>query len=290
MMNVRRRAAPPAEPWSEADFQPVEAFLTEAQRGATALSPQRLSLIRARLQVRLEAMGVPSFTWFFEQEVAPHPTGAGRQLLVDLTTINHSTFFRELVPLRAVAEHVANQIKQRQPGTEPIRVWSAGCAAGQEPYSFAMLLAELVPNLGREQLDVVASDIALGMVRLGARAVYEARELADVPEERLRRYFLRGREGKKGLYRVAPEVRALVTFQHFDLRRPDWPVPAFLDAILWRNVAIYFDEIDRMELFDRFAGRLREGGWLVVGNCEILPERPTMRKIAPSIFRRVAAP
>lgn len=231
---------------------------------------------------------MPSFTWFYEHELAHRPEGSGMQLLVDLTTINHSTFFREPVTLRAVAEHLAGLVRGRSPREGSVRVWSAGCAAGQEPYSLAMLLAELVPGLTRDRLEIWGSDVALGMVRHGARAIYEARELTEVPPERLRRYFLRGRGPQQGQYRIAPEVRALATFQLLDLRRPEWTIPGDFDVILCRNVAIYFDEAERLVLLDRFAQRLRDGGWLVVGNCEILPERPgVLAKIAPSIFRKV---
>ena len=82
-----------------------------------------------------------------------------------------------------------------------------------------------------------------------------------------------------------------MTFQHLDLRKPAWPLPEDFDAVLCRNVAIYFGEAERLVLLDRLAGRLQAGGWLVVGNCEILPERPgLLRKVAASIFRKVAAP
>ncbi|MFO0959074.1 MAG: CheR family methyltransferase [Isosphaeraceae bacterium] len=273
------------EPWSDDDFRPVAAVL---RRGSAALSPQRLSLIRSRLQIRLQDRGMPGFTWFYEHELARSPAGAGMQMLVDLTTINHSAFFREPVPLRALCEHLAGLLRSR-PG--PVRAWSAGCSAGQEPYSLAILLGEIeptsVPPPGR--LEIWASDVSLGMVRAGARAVYEARELADLGPDRLRRSFLRGRGPNDGFYRVVPEIRSLVTFQHLDLRRADWPIPGDFDAILWRNVAIYFDEGERLAMLDRMAGMLRDGGWLVVGTCEILPERPgLLRKIAPAIFRKEA--
>lgn len=280
-----------AAPWSDSDFQPVAALIRARRQAGGMLSPQRLGLIRAKLQARLVARGVPSFAWFHEHELVPRPDGPGMQLLIDLTTVNHSTFFREPVTLRAVAEHVAGLIAARPPLAGPVRVWSAGCSAGQEAYSLAILVAESVPSLARERLEILGSDLALGVVRAAARAIYEDRELADVPDERLRRSFLRGHGPREGTYRVAPEIRALASFLQFDLRRPDWPVPAEFDVILCRNVAIYFEEGERPALLDRLASRLRDGGWLVVGNCEILPERPgVLRKIAPSIFRRASAP
>jgi chemotaxis protein methyltransferase CheR len=278
------------EPWSDADFLPVEVVLHARPHGGV-LSSQRLSLIRSRLQARLQARGIPSFTWFHDHHVHARQGGAGMQLLIDLSTVNHSAFFREPSSLQALADHLAALVRGRSPAAGPVRVWSAGCAAGQEPYSLAMLLAEGLPGLTPAALEIRATDIALEVVRSGARAIYEARDLADVAPERLRRFFLRGRGTRQGMYRIAPEIRRLVTFQHLDLRAPAWTLPEPFDAILCRNVALYFTAAERLVLLDRLAGWLRPGGWLVVGNCEILPERPgLLRKVAPSIFRRAEAP
>jgi chemotaxis protein methyltransferase CheR len=278
-----------AEPWSDADFLPVEVLLRARPHGGT-LSSQRLGLIRSRLQVRLQARGIPSFTWFHHHHLHARQDGAGMQLLIDLSTINHSAFFREPAPLQALAAHLAGLVRGRLPAAGPVRVWSAGCAAGQEPYSLAMLVAESLPVVTPTALEIRATDIALEVVRSGARAIYEARDLAEVAPERLRRFFLRGRGTRQGTYRIAPEIRRLVTFQHLDLRAPAWPVPEVFDAILCRNVALYFTAAERLVLLDRLADRLRPAGWLVVGNCEILPERPgLLRKVAPSIFQKAEA-
>jgi chemotaxis protein methyltransferase CheR len=280
---------PDPEPWSDADFRPVEAILRARPHGGS-LSSQRLGLIRSRLQVRLQARGIPSFTWFHLQHLHARHDGAGMQLLIDLSTVNHSTFFREPASLQALADHLVAILRGRLPAAGPVRVWSAGCSAGQEPYSLAMLVAEILPVVTPVQLEIRATDIALEVVRAGARAIYEPRDLAEVAPERLRRFFLRGRRTRHGTFRIVPEIRRLVTFQHLDLRAGAWPLPEPFDAILCRNVALYFTAAERIELLDRLAGRLRPGGWLVVGNCEILPERPgLLRKVAPSIFWRVDA-
>jgi chemotaxis protein methyltransferase CheR len=285
----RPDSTPAAEPWSDADFLPVETILRARPHGG-ALSSQRLALIRARLRARLEARGIPSFAWFHSQHLHTRSDGSGMQLLIDLSTVNHSSFFREPGSLEAVAGHLAGLVRNRPSGVGPVRVWSAGCSAGQEPYSLAILIAERVSGLAPAALEIRATDIALGVVREAARAIYDGRDLAEVSPERLRRFFLRGRGQRQGSYRIVPEIRRLVTFQHLDLRQPAWPLPDDFDAILCRNVAIYFAEAERPPLLDRLAARLRPGGWLVVGNCEILPERPgVLQKAGSAIFRRAPA-
>jgi chemotaxis protein methyltransferase CheR len=278
---------PPAdapEPWSAEDFRPIAAVLRSRQ-GET-LSPQRLALIQSRLQARLRARNIPNFSWFHDRVLKPRPEGRGMQMLIDLSTVNHSSFFREPATLRFVAERLAERLREG-----PARVWSAGCSAGQEPYSLVMTLAELAPLPDPGRLEVWASDLSMEMIRAGAAAIYDAREAEGVSTERLRRFFLRGRGRQHGSVRVAPEVRRLVTFQQFDLRAAEWPAPGDFDAILCRNVALYFSEGDRVPLIDRLAGRLREGGWLVVGNCELLPGAPArLRKVAPSIYAKGTTP
>jgi chemotaxis protein methyltransferase CheR len=276
----------PPEPWSDADFRPV-ADLLHARQGAS-LAVQRISLLRARLRSRLQARGIPSFSWFHDRVLTLRPHGAGMQMLLDLSTINHTGFFREPEPLSSVADQLARQL--RGSVSIPVRVWSAGCSAGQEPYSLAILLLERVLDVLPASIEILASDISLEMVRQAARAIYEEKELAGVDLNRMRRFFLRGRGPRQGYFRVVPELRRLVSFQHFDLRAADWPIAGEFDAILCRNVALYFSEQERLSLLDRLAARLRAGGWLVVGNCEILTERPgLLRKQAGSIFRKEEA-
>ena len=124
------------------------------------------------LQARLARLqrGVPSFTWFHDRELKDRPDGPGMQLLIDLSTVNHTSFFREAARLRFLAERLAKRLRRGRPG--PVRVWSAGCSAGQEPYSLAMDLTELVSGLGSEHLELWASDLSLEMIRHAARAIY----------------------------------------------------------------------------------------------------------------------
>ena len=104
---------------------------------------------------------------------------------------------------------------------------------------------------------------------------------------RLRRFFLLGRGPREGSFRVVPEIRDLVKFRHLDLRNPAWPVPADFPIIFCRNVSIYFAEDERLTLLNRLAQHLRPGGWLAMGNGEILPEvPPSLRKHSPSLFQK----
>jgi chemotaxis protein methyltransferase CheR len=274
------------EPWSEKDFAPIVAFL-RTQIGIT-LEPHRMGLLQARLRSRVQANGFPSFTQFSERVLKADPTGPGMQLLIDLSTVNHTAFFREPGHFTFLAERVAASLKEA-PGTA-VRLWSAGCSTGQEPYSMAITLAETIPGLSQQRVEIWASDLSREVLETAARAIYDSRGVQGVSPPRLRRFFLRGHGPRAGSYRVVPEIRDLVKFRHLDLRNQNWPLPNDFHIIFCRNVSIYFAEDERLELLNRLASHLRPSGWLAMGNGEILPGVPSsLRKYSPSIYRKEAA-
>jgi chemotaxis protein methyltransferase CheR len=271
------------EPWSEKDFAPIAAFLRH-QIGIT-LETHRMGLLQARLRSRLQLKTINSFTQFHEQVLKSDPAGWGAQLLIDLSTVNHTAFFREPAHFTFMAERVAAWVKE-SPGMM-IRLWSAGCSSGQEPYSMAMVLAETLPPQALQKVEIWASDLSLEMLKVAAGAIYTTRDVEGVSPPRLRRFFLLGRGPRQGSFRVVPEIRDLVKFRHLDLRNPTWPVPNDFPMIFCRNVSIYFAEDERMTLLERLAQHLRTAGWLAMGNGEILPGvPPQLRKYSPSLFQK----
>jgi chemotaxis protein methyltransferase CheR len=279
--------SPPTEPepWSEKDFSPIVVFLRH-QIGIT-LEPHRMGLLQARLRSRLQVKGFSSFTQFQEQVLRVDPAGWGAQVLIDLSTVNHTSFFREPAHFPFLSEHVAAYLKEA-PGSA-IRLWSAGCSSGQEPYSMAMAIAEVLQPHLLSKVDIWASDLSLEMLKVAAGAIYNTRDVLGVSPVRLRRFFLRGRGPRDGSFRVVPEIRDLVKFRHLDLRNSIWALPNDYHVIFCRNVSIYFADDERLVLLDRLAQHLRPGGWLVMGNGEILPSVPSsLRKQSPSLYQREA--
>ena len=271
------------DPWSEKDFGCVVGFL-QSQIGVS-LEIHRMGLLQARLRSRLQARGIANFTQFYDEALRSDPSGWGAQLLIDLSTVNHTSFFREPAHFLFLIEQIQRRLGET-PAT-PIRVWSAGCSSGQEPYSMAMTLAEALPRPGLARVDIWGSDLSLEMIKFAAGAIYTARDVQGVSQARLRRFFLLGRGPREGSFRIVPEIRDLVKFRHIDLRTGPWPIPGDFHLVFCRNVSIYFSDDDRQRLLNRLAQHIRPGGWLVMGNGEILPTVPAMfRKHSPSIFQR----
>jgi chemotaxis protein methyltransferase CheR len=218
-------------------------------------------MVYARLARRLRSLGIASFddyVRFLELEPAEweHCTNA-------LTT-NVTAFYREEHHFRILGEHVA---AARTGGSEPFRVWSAGCSTGEEPYTIAMCLAESLPG---GKFSVIASDLDTQVLAAAREAVYPLQSVEKLTEERQKRFFMRGTGRFEGKARVRASLSAQVEFLRVNLMDAQWPIPGGLDAIFCRNVMIYFDKATQRALVERFAGLLKPSGLFFAGHAESL--------------------
>jgi chemotaxis protein methyltransferase CheR len=242
------------------------------------LTAYRQGQMRRRLDVLRTRVGAPDFlTYARLLERDPERL----QELRDFLTINVTEFFRDTPHFHRLATHVLPSLLAVR---RSLRVWSAACSVGAEPYSLAMLLLDLDP-VGAHR--VIATDIdrtALARARRGDN--YSAAEVRGVGPERLARFFVPASE--TSAWALRPEVRRMVEFREQDLL-VDTPGHVF-DLILCRNVVIYFTDEAKRGLYERLTGALRPGGVLLLGATEVLP-RPSTLGLAvegPSLYRRVS--
>ncbi len=223
----------------------------------------KTSFLKRRLAVRLRARKVDCYRQYMRlldedpDEYVP---------LMSALTINLTYFFRDSSAFVALRDLVLAPMLEakREQKRFTVRVWSAGCATGEEAYSLSILFHELLGSkLPRWDITVLATDYDAEVLDRARRGVYGDLSFRDVDEEYLARYFIHG-DG----YQVKPEIKALVTFRQHDLVSD--PMPKRLDLILCRNVLIYFSRGQHERLFHQFHQALREGGYLALGKTEIL--------------------
>ncbi|HEX8778352.1 MAG TPA: CheR family methyltransferase, partial [Rhodanobacter sp.] len=154
---------------------------------------------------------------------------------------------------------------------ERLRIWSAGCSTGEEPYALAMVLAEALEKHGAAGADarILATDLSPQALETARNGVYPLDKLDGISEERRRRWLLRGAGEYEGYACVHPRLRELVTVQPLNLLH-EWPMRGPFDAIFCRNVVIYFDQPTKQRLFSRYAALLPAGGHLFLGHSESL--------------------
>jgi chemotaxis protein methyltransferase CheR len=217
-------------------------------------------MVYARLARRLRSLGIASFDdylTFLDLEPAEweHCTNA-------LTT-NVTAFYREEHHFNILAAHAQATARRG----EALRVWSAGCSTGEEPYTIAMCLTEA---LGDAPFQVIASDLDTQVIATAREGIYPVQSVLKLPEERQKRFFLRGSGRFEGRARVRPEIAARVEFLRVNLMDAEWPLQPGFDAIFCRNVMIYFDKPTQRKLVERYARLLRPGGLFFAGHAESL--------------------
>ena len=229
------------------------------------LGPDKKALVSSRLAKRLRALRLPDYDSYCQLL----RSSKGRDELanlVDVISTNHTHFFREIRHFEFLRETAIPQWKARGGGA--LRVWSAACSSGEEPYSLAISLAE---ELGLQtNWRIHATDISRRMLATAQAGIYPSERLAHVPPECQRRYFQRGMASWEGNYRVREELRRRIDFQHLNLLQATYPFATKFDVIFCRNVMIYFDRPTQETLVQKLTEHLVPGGYLMVGHSESL--------------------
>ncbi len=275
---------------STAEFERLSAFI-HAELGIKMPSAKK-TLLEARLQKRLKTLSMRSFTdyceYLFSQE------GAREELIqmIDLVTTNKTDFFREAHHFEYLADSVLPElVSGRGAGVKrPLRVWSAGCSSGEEPYTIAMVLNEfsrIKPALGFDY-SIISTDISTRVLEAARRGVYSETQAAPIPGELKRRYLLRSRDNTRGVVRIVPDLRAKTSFMRLNFMDPEFSFSEPLDIIFCRNVVIYFDKATQEKLFAKFCNCLNRGGYLFIGHSETLNGfNLPLEKVSTSVYRKI---
>ena len=248
------------------------------------LGPNKRQLVQGRLARRLRELGLPSYEAYCE-----HVRESGPEELVGLInalTTNVTAFFRENHHFEALASYMIPEAVKRNAATRRIRIWSAGCSTGEEPYCIAMVAADALPAGVRWDMKILATDIDSDVIAAARQGMYPMERLAAVPQERLQRCFRKGTGSYTGQAMVKERLRDLVTFRTLNLMH-NWPMHGPFDIIFCRNVMIYFDQVTRERLVSRFGELLAPGGYLCIGHSESIhnPAAP-FRLVGKTVYRR----
>jgi chemotaxis protein methyltransferase CheR len=253
-------------------------------RTGIALSDAKRELVYGRLARRLRKLKLTSFA-----EYCQLVESAGSEELQELTnaiTTNLTSFFRENYHFEQLSVEALPQIASKRSATRRIRLWSAGCSTGEEPYSLAVVLREGLARLPNWDIKLLATDIDSKVVATAAEGVYAADRFKGVSAERVRNCFPPV-AGRPGFSAASAELKALITFKQLNLLEP-WPMKGPFDVIFCRNVVIYFDKATQRGLFDRMADLQEPGGWLFIGHSEnLLNVTRRYKLVGRTVYRRV---
>ncbi len=225
-------------------------------------------LVERRLARRLEERQVTTFEEYYHFLRYDRKRDEELAVLVDNLTTNETYFFRESPQLRAFAEELLPELRTTLAGRKALRIWSAGCSTGEEPYTIAMLLLESGDWWRDWQVEILGSDINQRVLHTARKGVYKKTSHRVSTPEMIKKYFV---EEGKGDYRIIDAVRELVSFSYVNLLDPfKTSLINNMDIIFCRNVIIYFDREAKKKVVESFHDKLRDGGYLLLGHSESL--------------------
>ena len=271
-------------PLTEAQFLEISA-LVKGLCGIN-LHDGKKELVKARLAKRLRALHMAGYEEYIAH-VRAEGNGPELVAMLDALSTNLTHFFREADHFRYLADVLVPRAQAAAAGTRPrLRLWSAGCSTGEEPYSLAVTLAEAIGNLAAWDIAVLATDLSTRVLAQAGEGVYDAQRLAALPHGALAKYFAPVTSGRAPQYQVRPVLRSLIHFGRLNLMEA-WPMRGPFDIIFCRNVMIYFDKETQAALVERFRKILAPGGTLCIGHSESLAGvRHQFRYVQPTVYEK----
>ena len=263
-------------PLQSQEYERISGFIYEHCGIRLGLAKQ--ALVSSRLTRQIEALGLNTFSKYLDAVLADR-SGGLLATMTDLLTTNFTSFFRETAHFTFLSQTLERLAKRN----EEIRIWSAACSSGEEPYSIAIAAAE-TDMLGR--IAIEASDISTRVLEKARTGVYAMNAIENLDPQLRRQYFLKGTGRSSGLCRVATEIRSRVAFEQINLTQSLQRNHKY-DMIWCRNVMIYFDKATQEGVVGRLSSWLKPSGFLLIGHSEALSGmHHTLQYVQPAVYQK----
>lgn len=231
--------------------------------------PKRIYYLSKRVEKRMTEIGIDDAADYSRHLRFNDKNGLEFQNLVNLLTVNETYFFRDFVQLQSFGEHCLKDMREKKKAAskqKTLRIWSAACSSGEEPYTIAIILLEMLEDISEWKVEIIANDIDVNILAKARQGTFDERSLRDVPEEYLEKYFENQNDGH---YRLVDRARQMVSFVHLNLAdKTALRELRSFDFVFCRNLLIYFDDVSRKELVDHFYVALNPGGYIFLGSSE----------------------
>ena len=267
------------------EFNRLSAFIYEMC--GIKMPPVKRTMLEARLQKRLRTIGYHSFAEYCDYLMSPRGMQQELIAMIDLVTTNKTDFFREPEHFAYLVDRVLPAWYRDVGRGRKLKIWSAGCSSGEEPYTLAMVLSDFAELNQGFSFDILATDISTRVLEKASSAIYEEERVEGIPIVTKRKYLLKSKDKDRCLVRIVPALRQKVRFGRLNFMDDDFCLPEQMDIIFCRNVVIYFDRQTQERLFNKFYRNLKPGGHLFIGHSETLNglDVPLVQTF-PTVYRR----
>ncbi len=248
------------------------------------LSSQKKGLLSSRLLRRLKKLGIDSLYEYYRRV-----KDDSDELVEMLNCISTNTthFFRENHHFEYLKNKIIPELLRIKSSEKTIRIWSAGCSTGEEPYSIAITLCEALGDMRGWDIKVLATDISTKVLDAAQSGIYEYEAVSDMPEDIVRRYFLRGAGDNIEKIKVRDFLKDMIRFRRLNLKDGAYPFKRKFDVIFCRNVMIYFDEGMKQHVLSMFHRHLSENGHLFLGHSETMLGSNGFKSVFITVYKKI---
>ncbi len=253
------------------------------------MPPVKKLMLTSRLNKRVKALGMHSFRQYYDFVCSREGMSEEYHRMIDAVTTNKTDFFREPEHFNILRDVVFPGLSQEDRFRQgnSVNIWSAGCSTGEEPYTIAMVSSDYFGD-NRSSVSILATDISTRVLNAAMNGVYSGDAIKPIPLPLRKKYLLRGKGEKTGVFRVAPEIRGMISFKKLNLMDDRFCFNSKMDIVFCRNVIIYFDRATQIDLFNKFYDVIAPGGYLFIGSSETLYGlNDKFVSAGPTVYRKI---
>jgi chemotaxis protein methyltransferase CheR len=271
---------------TDEDFGKLSSFVY-GELGIKMPYPKKI-MLQCRLQKRVTDLKLASFKEYLEFVFSKEGQDEEMIKMIDLVTTNKTDFFREPSHFDYLTEVALPEICSNLRSRKTIRIWSAACSSGEEPFTIAIVLKEFLQNWPEIDFEILGTDISLRILQKATKAIYPGERIAGISLDLMHRYFLKSKDPADKTVRLNQDIRSKVTFQRMNLMDPYYQIDKEFDIIFCRNVLIYFDRQAQQNVINKLAAKLRYDGLFFLGHSESITNMNVpLRQVKPTIFRKI---
>jgi chemotaxis protein methyltransferase CheR len=272
---------------TDKQFQNLSSYI-ERELGIKMPDSKKI-MLESRLQKRVKALQLPSFKEYLDIVFSDDDRQSELLHMIDAVTTNKTDFFRE-------SDHFDYMLQSLLPERtrisgwgmgSPLRIWSAGCSSGEEPYTMTMVLENYKEKNSAFQYGILATDISINMLKRAVEGIYTEEKIMPVSMAFRKKFLLKSKDPRSGIVRIKPELRKKIIFHRLNLMDEVFDIKEKFEIIFCRNVIIYFDRNNQAKLLKKFYNHLVPGGYLFLGHSETITGLDIpFYSVAPTIYRR----
>jgi chemotaxis protein methyltransferase CheR len=277
------------QPLTDMEFSLLQALIYK--ESGIFLSPAKKSLLAGRLSKRLRELGLRTFKEYYG--LVKEGNEEERVYLFNAIATNETHFFREAKHFEFLDRQVFPEWSaQADAGlrSRKIRVWSAACSSGEEPYTLAMMLLDRFPPGSGWEIEILASDLSTKVLEAARQGIWSMDRAREIPDPYRKTFMLKGTRSQEGKMKAGPELTSLIRFVRINLNSPPYPVDGSFDLVFCRNVLIYFDNESKTRVIQALLGHLTPQGYFFLGHAESLHGHSELvRNVIPSVYVHAGA-